>query len=161
MSKYFHQAGPQMSLQFDFKGNLQAGEWKMAFNTCDGALGITPLELRKAPALFQKFVNNTFQNLLHVCVSVYLDDILVFSSDLSTHRRHVCIVLQHLQENQIYANVFEKACLPFLGQVISDQDLQMDQDKLSAVLKWPCPQGLEAIQCFLGFSNYYLNFCFD
>lgn len=34
----------------------------------------------------------------------------------------------------------------------------IEQDKLSAVLKWPHPQGLKTMQHFLGFANYYRQF---
>ncbi|XP_056419610.1 uncharacterized protein LOC130361071, partial [Hyla sarda] len=35
---------------------------------------------------FQEFVNDIFGNLLYTCVVVYLDDILIFSSNLEPHR---------------------------------------------------------------------------
>ncbi|XP_071986230.1 uncharacterized protein [Engystomops pustulosus] len=42
--------------------------------------------------------------------------------------------------------------------IISDNGLQMDLAKLSAVLQWPHPVGLRAIQRFLDFANYYRQF---
>lgn len=93
---------------------------------------------------------------------VYLEDILIFSPNLKTHRSHVRQVLSRLRENRLYAKLekclFERTSLPFLGFVISDRGLLMDPAKLSAVLKWPRPVGLHAIQRFLGFANYYRQF---
>ncbi|XP_044135435.1 uncharacterized mitochondrial protein AtMg00860-like [Bufo gargarizans] len=81
---------------------------------------------------------------------------------LATHRKRVRLDLQRLRQNCLYAKfekcIFEKSYLLFLGYIISDTGLQMDLEKLSAILKWPCPSGLKAIQRFLGFANYYRQF---
>lgn len=34
----------------------------------------------------------------------------------------------------------------------------MDPEKLKAILDWPQPEGLKAIQRFLGFANFYRQF---
>jgi len=41
-----------------------------------------PFSLTNAPAIFQRFMNNVFSNLLDVRVVVYLDDILIYSDDI-------------------------------------------------------------------------------
>ena len=46
---------------------------------------VMPLGLTNAPATFQCLMNLTFQDLLYKCVTVYLDDILVFSKDIDEH----------------------------------------------------------------------------
>ncbi|XP_072006254.1 uncharacterized protein [Engystomops pustulosus] len=97
-----------------------------------------------------------------MCFVVPLEDILVLSPDLETHQFHVQQVLGRLQANRLYAKLekcqFHLQHLPFLDYIISDKDLQMDPAKLSAVLQWPHPEGLQAIQRFLGFVNYYWQF---
>ena len=34
---------------------------------------------------FQQFINNIFSNLLDVCVIIYLDDIHIYSNNMSKH----------------------------------------------------------------------------
>ena len=46
---------------------------------------IMPLGLTNAPATFQRLMNLTFQDLLYKCITVYLNDILVFSKDVKEH----------------------------------------------------------------------------
>ena len=46
---------------------------------------VMPLGLTNAPATFQRIMNQTFQDLLYKCVTVYLDDILVFSDSVEQH----------------------------------------------------------------------------
>ncbi|XP_075172214.1 uncharacterized protein LOC142243902 [Anomaloglossus baeobatrachus] len=162
--------GARVFTKLDLRGvynlvRIRSGdEWKTAFNTRDGHYEycVMPFGLCNAPAVFQELVNDVFRDLLYVCVVVYLDDILVFSPDLQTHRENVQQVLQRLRENRLYAKyekcVFEQSSLPFLGYLITDTGLQMDPKKVSSVLNWPPPSGLKAIQRFLGFANYYRQF---
>ncbi|XP_073522176.1 uncharacterized protein [Phyllobates terribilis] len=162
--------GARIFTKLDLRGayNLvrirQGDEWKTAFNTRDGHYEylVMPFGLCNAPAVFQELVNDIFRDLLYSCVVVYLDDILVFSPDLQTHRRDVRQVLLRLRQNHLYAKyekcLFEQTSLPFLGYIISQTGLQMDPEKLSAIEKWPRPEGLKAIQRFMGFANYYRLF---
>ena len=46
---------------------------------------VMPLGLTNAPATFQRLMNLTFQDLLYKCITVYLDNILVFSKDIDEH----------------------------------------------------------------------------
>jgi len=39
--------------------------------------------LTNAPAAFQRFMNDVFSDLLDVCIVVYLDDILIYSDDIT------------------------------------------------------------------------------
>ena len=41
--------------------------------------------LTNAPVAFQQFMNNIFSNLLDVYVVIYLDDILIYSNNMSKH----------------------------------------------------------------------------
>ncbi|XP_073510888.1 uncharacterized protein [Phyllobates terribilis] len=162
--------GARIFTKLDLRGayNLvrirQGDEWKTAFNTRDGHYEylVMPFGLCNAPAVFQELVNDIFRDLLYSCVVVYLDDILVFSPDLQTHRRDVRQVLLRLRQNHLFAKyekcLFEQTSLPFLGYIISQTGLRMDPEKLSAIEKWPRPEGLKAIQRFLGFANYYRLF---
>jgi hypothetical protein len=66
-------------------------EWKTAFQTCYGSYEwlVMPEGLTNAPAVFQRFVNSIFADMLDICVIVYLDDILIYSQDLASHENHV------------------------------------------------------------------------
>ena len=55
-----------------------------------------PFGLCNAPATFQHFVNDIFNDLVENSVVVYLDDILIYSKSLEDHVSHVKEVLQRL-----------------------------------------------------------------
>ena len=64
---------------------------------------VMPFGLTNTPAVFQRFVNTVFSDLLDVCVIVYLDDILIYSADMASHKKHVQEVLQQLHANGLFA----------------------------------------------------------
>jgi hypothetical protein len=73
----------------------EGNEWKTAFQTHYGSFEwlVMPFSLTNMPAAFQWFVNDIFSNLLDICVIVYLDDILVYSDNLTLHNERVRKVL--------------------------------------------------------------------
>ena len=69
--------------------HITAGdEWKTAFQTCYGSFEwlVMPEGLTNAPTAFQRFMNDVFTDMIVINVIVYLDDILVYSNDLSEHK---------------------------------------------------------------------------
>ena len=63
----------------------EGNEWKTTFRTHYGAFewSVMPFRLTNAPAAFQRFMNDMFSDLLDVCVVVYLDDILIYSNNIT------------------------------------------------------------------------------
>ena len=163
-------AGAKWFSKMDLRGayNLvrikEGDEWKTAFNTPEGHYEnlVMPFGLTNAPAVFQHFVNDIFSHLIGRFVVIYLDDILVYSPDLDTHKIHVRQVLQILRANKLFAKlekcVFAVKELPFLGYVLSDSGFRMDPEKVRAIMDWDLPENLKALQRFLGFANFYRKF---
>ena len=58
--------------------------------------------LINTPTTFQQFINDIFSNLLDVCIMIYLDDILIYSYNMSVHYQHVKKVLKHLCKASFY-----------------------------------------------------------
>ena len=93
-----------------------AEEWKTTFCTHYGSFEwlVVPFGLTNTPATFQRFMNDIFHDLLDVCVVVYLDNILIYSEDMSQHREHVKEVLRILCAHSLYAGAqkceFHKDC---------------------------------------------------
>ena len=55
---------------------------------------VIPLGLTNIPGTFQCIKKHTFSDMLHKCVRVYLDDILVFSETEQQHLNDLCAVLE-------------------------------------------------------------------
>ncbi|KAK3509956.1 hypothetical protein QTP70_023785, partial [Hemibagrus guttatus] len=70
---------------------------------------------------------------------LYIDDILIYSTSLEDHVCHVRMVLSHLLQHNLYVK-FEKCkfhckTITFLGYVLSQEGVEMDQAKVQAVTK--------------------------
>lgn len=61
----------------------EGDEWKTAFNTPSGHFEclVMPFRLTNAPDVFQSLINDVLKDMIYRFVSVYLDDILIFSPD--------------------------------------------------------------------------------
>ncbi len=63
----------------------EGDKWKTAFRTRYGLLEylVMPFGLTNAPASFQSYIHRLLRPYLDITVIVYLDDVLVFSPNLS------------------------------------------------------------------------------
>lgn len=101
-------------------------EWKTAFNTLAGHYKylVIPFGLTNAPAVFQELVNDMVRDILNRFVFVYLDDILIFST-----------------ENSLFVKAekseFHASSVSFLGYNVAQGSIQMDPMKVTAVTEWP------------------------
>ena len=80
-------------------------EWKAAFATNSGLFEplVMLFGLTNSPATFQSLMNTIFADLIaEGKVAVYLDDILIFTSDLTEHRSVTHEVLNRLEKYDLY-----------------------------------------------------------
>src|ERR1700719_2520726 len=121
---------------------------KTAFRTRYGHFEylVMPFGLTNAPATFMHLMQQTFRAYLDDFVIVFIDDILIFSKSLEEHRQHVRTVLQILRKNKLYATAskceFFKKSLSFLGHVVGENGISMEEDKVKAIKEWPIPSSV-------------------
>ena len=142
----------------------EGDEEKAAFVTNQGLFEplVMGFGLCNAPATFQRMMNDIFKDLLNVYMVVYLDDILIFSSDEKQHEQHVKEILRRLRKNDLFCKpekcYFFQKKVDYLGFVISHNRIEMDQGKVKAIVDWPEPTKVKEVQSFLGFANFYRRF---
>uniref|UniRef100_A0A3Q3ALY7 Gypsy retrotransposon integrase-like protein 1 n=1 Tax=Kryptolebias marmoratus TaxID=37003 RepID=A0A3Q3ALY7_KRYMA len=145
----------------------EGDEWKTAFKTPLGHFEylVMPFGLTNAPAVFQSLINDILRDFLNSSVFVYLDDILIYSQDLTHHRSLVRAVLQRLYENQLFVKAekceFSVSTVSFLGFIFGKGYYRTDPEKIKAVADWPVPTDRRQLQRFLGFANFYRRFIQD
>jgi len=94
-------------------------------------------------------MNDMFSDLLDVCVVVYLDDILIYSDDITQHWSHVKEVLKRLRKAGLYTKAekceFHSDSVEYLGYVLSPAGLTMSDAKVKTIQEWPEPKKVKDI----------------
>ena len=119
--------------------------------------------LTNSPATFQNFMNHIFKNLIHRRVlTIYMDDLLVFTKDHKEHQEVVREVLTILRANNLFLKpekcAFHQAEVEYLGLLVGHGQIKMDPTKISTISDWPTPTTKKQVQAFLGFANFYRRF---
>lgn len=99
-----------------------------------------------APSTFQRMMNQVFFELLDCGVICYLDDLLIYSKTVESHRTLLDKVFALMAKHKLYLK--EKKChlflerVNFLGHVVDEHGVSLESNKIDAVSKWPVPQNM-------------------
>ena len=67
-----------------------------------------------------------------------------------------------LREHQLYAKFskceFHKDKIQYLGNIISEEGISVDPDKIKAIIGWHVPKDITDLQSFMGITGYYKKF---
>ena len=137
---------------------------KTAFTTRNGLYQweVLPFGLTSAPSTFERLMETALRGLHWKTALIYLDDIIVFAPDMSTHLTRLEEVFERLRAANLKLKP-EKCKLfarrvKYLGHVVSDEGVEVDEDKIVAIRDWPTPRCKRDVQAFLGTCGYYRRF---
>jgi hypothetical protein len=115
--------------------------------------------LSNAPAYFMYLMNKVFMEYLDKFIMVFIDDILVYSRSEEEHGEHLCLVLQKLQDQKLYAKLskceFWLKRVAFLGHIFMKLGIYVDPSRIQDVLSWNAPTSVGDIQSFPRLAGYY------
>ena len=121
---------------------------------------VLAMGLNNATDIFEKCMRNIVDGLQEV-VNI-ADDVLVFAMKYEKFKEHVINFLDrciehdlHLNPDKIRINVDS---VPFFGQTLMKDGLQMDANKWQVIQNWPQPKNFKELQSFLGSVNYLSKF---
>ena len=119
-----------------------------------------PFGLRNAAQSFQRFIDSVLHG-LDFCY-VYLDDLLIASSDHATHLQHLRLVFERLQQHGLVINpakcVFGQPSLTFLGHLVNAQGISPLPARVDGVAQYSLPTSRRQLREFLGMVNFYRRF---
>jgi len=119
--------------------------------------------MTNSPATFQGMMNEIMRDLINEGkVAVFVDDVLVGTDSEEGHDEIVAEVLKWLEENDLYMKPekcsWKTSKVNFLGVVMGQGKIEMEEEKVEGVLNWPVPKTVKDIKKFLGLANYYRRF---
>ena len=118
-----------------------------------------PFDLRNAANTFQRLMDTVCRDLPFTFI--YLDDLLIASTDLNTHLHHLRLVLERLQEAGLIVNmecVFGVSETTFLGHHFSADGIHPIMKHVEAIRQISPPKDIKEVQRFLGLVNFYRKF---
>ncbi|UYV84871.1 hypothetical protein LAZ67_X003796, partial [Cordylochernes scorpioides] len=154
--------------------DLRSGYWqveieeqdkkKTAFTTSHGLyeFNVMPFGLCNAPATFERIMDNVLKNIKWKFCLCYLDDVVIYSPDFTTHLGRIKAVLKCFRESNLRLN--GKKCrfgfeeIEILGHVTSKHGIKPADHNVKAIRDFPRPSKTKEIQSFIGLCSYYRKF---
>nr|QCA48085.1 polyprotein [Cacao red vein-banding virus] len=120
---------------------------------------VMPFGLKNAPAVFQRKMDQCFKG-TEEFIAVYIDDILVFSNNMTDHIKHVQVMLKICQENGLVLsptkmNLAQKE-IEFLGTIITQGRMKLQTHIIKKLVNFADSEleTAKGLRSFLGLLNY-------
>lgn len=151
---------------------LNAGYWqveldpndkpKTAFVTRQGLFefNVMPFGLCNAPATFERLMETVLSGLQWQVCLIYLDDVIVYGKTFEEMLHNLVFEKLRAAGLKLKARkctLFSKQ-VKYLGDVISEEGVETDVEKVEAVRKWPEPVNKTQVRSFIGLCSYYRKF---
>ena len=105
---------------------------------------VMPFGNINTPAQFMNMINALLGECLDKFILVFLDDVLIYSTNPQDHVDHLRKVLGKLREHQLFVKASKceilKTSVEFLGKQICRGGMTPTEAKLKAVQDWATPQ---------------------
>ncbi len=120
-----------------------------------------PFGLKNAPAMFQSLMETVLKECL-VFASVYIDDVLIYSSSWSEHLQHIEQVLVALKEAGLTAKPgkcqWGRCHLDYLGHRVGGGKVAVPWHRVQVMAEFRQPVTKRDLRAFLGSVGYYRRF---
>ncbi|XP_051152016.1 uncharacterized protein LOC127265996 [Andrographis paniculata] len=124
-----------------------------------GALGIykwtvMPFGLKNVGATYQRAMNTIFHDLIGQSMEVYIDDVIIKSTDFDTHLVDLKNAFIRMKQYNLKMNptkcAFGVSAGNFLGLLVHEKGIDIDANKAKAVLTMRPPRSVKKVQSLLG-----------
>ena len=145
---------------------------KMASDDMEKATFITPwgtfcykvlsFNLKNVGATYQRAMVSLLHDMVHKEIEVYVDDMIAKSKTKTGHIEDLQKLFQWLRKFKLRLNLakctFGVKSGKLLGFMVSQKGIEVDPDKVRAILEMPVPQTEKEVWGFLGRLNYIAQF---
>ena len=109
-----------------------------------------------------KNVGATYQRAMHKEIEVYVDDIIAKSKSEEEHLVNLKRLFERLQKFKLRLNpakcTFGVKSEKLLGFIVSQKGIEVDLDKVRAIIEMPIPSTEKEVRRFMGKLNYIARF---
>ncbi|PKI64651.1 hypothetical protein CRG98_014940, partial [Punica granatum] len=138
----------------------------MRFSFMDGFFGYNQIQMAKEDKIKNKFVTmamvTLFHDMMHKEIEVYVDDMIAKSREGEDHLVNLKRLFDHLKEYKLRLNpakcTFGAKSGKLQGFIVSERSIEVDPDKVKAILEMPPPKTVCEVRSFLGRLNYIARF---
>ena len=99
-----------------------------------------PFGLKNAPATFQRLMNSVLTGYQGLQAFVYLDDIIIYASDLTEHAQRLSNIFARLRANNLQLQPdkceFLRKEVAYLGHIITETGVQPNPSVIKAILDY-------------------------
>ena len=118
-----------------------------------------PFGLNCGGQVLSSFMDNLFRKEKFVYLLSYLDDIIIFSKTLQDHYDHLETVIERLHSVNLTVNPskvkFVYKEIPFLGHLVSHNNLRIDPSRTTAIRDFPRPRTSKEVSRFIGMVSFF------
>nr|UYZ57208.1 polyprotein [Banana streak IM virus] len=120
---------------------------------------VMPFGLKNAPAIFQRKMDNCFRG-TEEFIAVYIDDILIFSDNISDHRKHLKKFLEICKANGLVLSPTKMKIgtpeIDFLGATIGNSKIKLQPHIIKKVIETRDEElkEVKGLRKWLGVLNY-------
>ena len=118
--------------------------------------------LKNVGATYQQAMVALFHDMIHKEIEVYVDDMIAKSRTEEEHLVNLRMLFGRLHKYRLRVNpakcTFEVKSKKLLDFVVSQKGIEVDPDKVKAILEMPEPCTDKQVQGFLGSLNYIASF---
>lgn len=123
---------------------------------------VTPFGISTSQAALVRALDKVFDESVENFTMIYVDDICIVSQDFESHLKYLNYIFQKLKEANMTVKFtksqFCQSSVPFLGYTLTENGLEMDQNRMKPILDFPTPRNRTELKSFLGCINYYNKF---
>ena len=117
-----------------------------------------PFGLKNAGATCQRAMNTIFHDLIGGYLECYIDDIVVKFQSMEEHLFHLEATFERMRKFKLKLNPLKCAFGVSSGNVVHKKGIQIDQNKVKAIIEARPPSSKKELQKFLGQVNFLRRF---
>ena len=121
-----------------------------------------PPGVKPASGVFQRAMSKTFDGHESCILPPFYDDVIIKSSDFSSHLCNARTILEDVKRAKFTLNAlkcsFFQTEIKYLGHVISADSIALDPTRISAIVSLQPPNNVKALRSFIGMVQFCSRF---